>query len=48
MMLAFNSSERTINQFEELFKNAGWQIVAVRRPESRDAVHLASLEAVPI
>jgi len=45
MMLACNSLERTIGQFDELFRSAGWKIINVGRGKSSE---LAGLEAVPI
>jgi len=48
MMVGFNSLERTIGQFEQLFRGAGWEITIVRRPTGKDAMALAAIEAVPV
>ncbi|KIL66630.1 hypothetical protein M378DRAFT_160640, partial [Amanita muscaria Koide BX008] len=48
MMVGFNSQERTIGQFDKLFKTAGWKITGVRRPTGRDVMSLAAIVAVPI
>ncbi len=40
--------ERTIGQFEQLFRGAGWEITIVRRPTGKDAMALAAIEAVPV
>ncbi|KAM6499102.1 S-adenosyl-L-methionine-dependent methyltransferase [Amanita muscaria] len=46
MLVSNNAQERTIGQFEKLFKAAGWKITTVRRPS--ESVTLAAIEAVPI
>ncbi|KAM6499069.1 S-adenosyl-L-methionine-dependent methyltransferase [Amanita muscaria] len=46
MLVANNAKERTIGQFEKLFKAAGWKITTVRRASGN--VTLAAIEAVPI
>lgn len=43
MMVTLNSSERTIGQFVRLFKDAGWEITAVRRPTGKDVMALAAI-----
>ncbi|KAM6501378.1 S-adenosyl-L-methionine-dependent methyltransferase [Amanita muscaria] len=48
MMMACNSQERTIGQFDELFRKAGWKIVAVRHGSATRPLALAAIEAVPI
>lgn len=47
-MVGFNSAERTIGQFVQLFETAGWKITVVRRPTGKDAMGLAAIEAIPI
>ncbi|KAF8728516.1 hypothetical protein AX14_006537 [Amanita brunnescens Koide BX004] len=47
MLTMFNSQERTIRQFDQLFRSAGWKIAAVRR--GGIYVHLfSSIIAIPI
>ncbi len=48
MMTLFNAQERTIRQFDQLFKSAGWKITAVRRQPDVDVTLNASIVAVPI
>ncbi|KAF8326437.1 S-adenosyl-L-methionine-dependent methyltransferase, partial [Amanita rubescens] len=43
-----NAGERTIGQFDQLFRSAGWKIVAVRRQPGVDLTQLSSIIAVPI
>ncbi|KAM6499092.1 hypothetical protein JOM56_004600 [Amanita muscaria] len=47
MLVANNAQERTIGQFEKLFKAAGWKITTVRCP-SGNMTTLVAIEAVPI
>ena len=47
MLSMLNGQERTIKQFGQLCKTAGWKITAVRRQPGVVAIH-SSIEAVPI
>jgi len=47
MLTLLNGQERTIKQFDQLCKSAGWKITAVRRQHGPVALHSA-IEAVPI
>lgn len=47
-MLTFaNSTERTIPQFVELFKQGGWKVIKVFRPVGGAAVEGAKVIGVP-
>lgn len=48
MLTMFNSPERTIRQFDQLFRSAGWKITAVRRGPGFDVHLFSSIIAVPI
>ncbi|KAF8626778.1 hypothetical protein AX15_004696 [Amanita polypyramis BW_CC] len=48
MLLLFNSTERTIHQFDSLFKRAGWQIKVINRAKGKDTLFVSAIEAVPI
>jgi len=48
MMVGFNSLERTIGQFEQLFRGAGWEITIIHHPIGKNAMALTAIEAVPI
>jgi len=48
MLIMYNGQERTIRQFDQLFKSAGWKITAVHRQPAVDVSLLSSIEAVPI
>ncbi|KAF8350308.1 S-adenosyl-L-methionine-dependent methyltransferase [Amanita rubescens] len=47
MLTLVNGQERTIKQFDQLCKSAGWKITAVRREPGVVVLH-SSIEAVPI
>ncbi len=47
MLTVLNGQERTIRQFDQLLKSAGWKITAVRRQRGVDVAFLSSIEAVP-
>ncbi|KAF8334401.1 S-adenosyl-L-methionine-dependent methyltransferase [Amanita rubescens] len=48
MLTLFNSHQRTVRQFDELFEAAGWKLMDVRRRISVYVTAISSLEAVPI
>ena len=48
MLIMYNGQERTIRQFDQLFKSTGWKITAVHRQPAVDVSLLSSIEAVPI
>ncbi|KAF8351882.1 S-adenosyl-L-methionine-dependent methyltransferase [Amanita rubescens] len=48
LMSLCNGGERSIGQFDQLFKGAGWKITAVRRQPGVDLTLFASIVAVPI
>ena len=48
MLTMFNSQERTIRQFDQLFRSAGWKITEIRRRPRIDVHFLSSIIAVPI
>lgn len=48
LLAVCNGRERTIGQFDRLFKSAGWRITAVRRQPGIDLALFSSIVAVPI
>ncbi|KAF8334399.1 S-adenosyl-L-methionine-dependent methyltransferase [Amanita rubescens] len=48
MLTLYNSHQRTVRQFDEVFKSAGWKITTVRREIGIYATAFAAIEAVPI
>ena len=48
MLTLLNGQERTIRQFDQLFKSTGWKIIAVCRQRGVNVALLSSIEAVPI
>ncbi len=48
MLALYNSRQRTVRQFDEVFKRAGWKITTVRRQIGIYATAFAAIEAVPI
>jgi len=48
LLAVCNGRERTIRQFDRLFKSAGWKTTAVRRQPGIDLSLFSSIIAVPI
>ena len=48
MMVLCNSLERTVIQFDQLLRRAGWRIRTVHRRTGPNILLMSSIEAVPV